>query len=109
VGALSGGNNTDRTPTYDLKSTTLRLFRNVPNPYASLGFAEVELPADGKWTANELAGAKYVAKIGSNGGAITRYKNGTWAGIYISNMPEYGGGTADKQFLYNAITEPIGR
>jgi len=91
-------------PTYYLTVTALRLFRNIGNPYVSQGFPRAEHPWDFVWDENELQGARYVAHTTDSFGAISLYEPGPYDAIYITNMPEYQGGTADLQFFYNAIT-----
>jgi hypothetical protein len=94
---------------YDLvDDPTFVLFRDVPDPFASSGFKTIQTPLDGRWSSNELQGAKLVARTARRKGIITQYDSGSYNAIYISNMPEYGGGTADKQLLYNAIIYPNG-
>lgn len=104
-----GGGDQTVNPLYNLKKPDLPLFKNVPNPYQSLGFNEAQTPTDGAWSRNEKTKGKYLAFASSKQGAIVFFSNGIFDGILITNMPEYGGGTADKQFIYNAIIEPPGQ
>jgi hypothetical protein len=82
------------------------LFRNVPNPYQTEGYPFSEIPPDGRWSTNELRGAVYLAKTGVGAAVISVFDAQSYSAIRITSMPEYFGGTQDKQFLYNAITFP---
>jgi hypothetical protein len=94
------------TPDYTITQTESPLFVNVPSPYDSAGYPFSQTPAGGKWNNAALSGAKYAAHTASRVAAITSYANKTdrYRAVYISNMPEYSGNTADEQFLYNALT-----
>jgi len=35
---------------------------------------------------------------------VSLYTAPTYTGVYVSNFPEYNGGTDDEQLLYNAVT-----
>ena len=37
-------------------------------------------------------------------GRVSLYTAPTYTGLYVSNFPEYNGGTDDEQLLYNAVT-----
>jgi hypothetical protein len=92
---------------YHLFDPANPLFRNLPNPFASEGWPQTQLPPDGTWSHNELAGAVFLAKTGSiREGVISVFSTTQYSAIYISNMPEYLGGPDDAQFLYNAIIYP---
>ncbi len=65
-----------------------------------------QVPASGTWGPGALVKAKYVALTKGDVAAITCYITDTYQAIYVSNMPEYTPGTADLQFLYNALTQP---
>jgi hypothetical protein len=104
-GAYTGGTEIV-APTYNLRYPTLALFRDVGNPYVSSGYNQAQTPGDGAWSSNELQGARLVGRTSDAKGAITVRKASTYYSIYISNMPEYVGGTTDKQFFYNAIIFP---
>jgi hypothetical protein len=108
AGAGYAGGDVPVNTTYSLKLPGLALFRDIPNPYVSTGFNQTQTPVDGAWSRNEKRKAKYAGKLAQSVGAITFFTNGTWDGVFITNMPEYGGGTQDKQFIYNAITLPPG-
>ena len=83
------------------------LFRNLPNPYVTSGYPFTQLPADDlSWDANDLGGAQIVAQTNDNRGVITWYETQSYHAIYVSEMPEYNGSSADTQFLYNALTVP---
>jgi len=95
-------------PIYELRHNCAAkpLTRRLSNPYASTGFSASQIPADGVWSANELAGAKLVGLNADKSAAITWYRAKTYNAVYVANMPEYGGGTDDQQFVYNAIIYP---
>lgn len=94
------------TPTYDLRWPSAPLFRDLPDPYQSAGYASSQVPSDGAWSTNEIQFGQLMGKT-SDGRAIILVRTvGDSARIYISNMPEYVGGTQDKQFFYNAIIYP---
>lgn len=81
------------------------LFRDVPNPYVSSGYAQAQMPADDlSWDADDFGEAQLVARTSDNRGVITWYETGSYHAVYVSEMIEYNGGTADTQFLYNALT-----
>lgn len=82
------------------------LFKNLPKHYASTGYNASQTPEDGTWDKADLAGARIVASNADRSAAITLYRQGSYNAIYIANMPEYGGGGQDAQFLYNAIVYP---
>jgi hypothetical protein len=94
------------TPTYDLATPMNPLFRDVPNPYVSSGFNETQVPASGTWDAAALKKANEKASTADDRAVISIFSAKRYTAIYISSMPEYGGGTADQQFFYNAITYP---
>jgi hypothetical protein len=80
------------------------LFKRITgNSWQSQGYADSQIPATGNWTGN-LHKAKAVAESDSYVGVITTYKTTTYTGVFISNFPEYNGGTDDEQLLYNAST-----
>jgi hypothetical protein len=81
------------------------LFTGIPDPWTSTGYPYTQTPAnDLRWDSIDLAGARFTAECDSYRGMISVYNAGNYTGIYISNMPEYYGGSLDKQLLYNAIT-----
>ena len=94
------------TPDYSVKDPVWPLFRKVPNPYDSQGYPFSQVPASGTWGPGALVKAKYVALTKGDVAAITCYTADAYQAIYVSNMPEYTPGTADLQFLYNALTQP---
>jgi hypothetical protein len=81
------------------------LLKKIPgSSWQSMGFNESQVPSSGSWTGN-LGKAKAQADSDSFIGVISLYKTAKYAGIYVSNMPEYQNvGGPDEQFLYNAIT-----
>lgn len=94
------------TPSYTVKSLQANLFRNVGNPYVSLGYPYAQTPSDGVWSPNELSTGKLVARNADGQAAVIVRRAPAYYAIFIANMPEYQGGTADKQFIYNAIIFP---
>jgi hypothetical protein len=100
------GGDVSITPTYVERYPGLPLFRDVGNPYVSSGFNYTQTPVDGVWSANELAGARLVARTSDPRAAILVLRRSAYYGIYITNMPEYVGSTIDEQFFYNAIIFP---
>jgi hypothetical protein len=96
-------------PTYLLRNKrtqTTALFRDLPKSYASLGYDASQTPGDGTWDPSDMAGAKIVGLNSARTAAITLYNAANYDAIYIANMPEYGGGPQDMQFLYNAVIYP---
>jgi hypothetical protein len=72
--------------------------------WQSMGFNTSQVPESGSWTGN-LGKATAEADSDSFIGVISLYKTAKYAGVYVSNMPEYQNvGGPDEQFLYNAIT-----
>jgi len=108
-GAGWAGGDVPVNATYNLKvrkSDSQRakpLFCHMSSPYASTGFNDSQRPGDGVWSSNELNGARTVAKTGDKQAAIIQFFAGAYYAVFIATMPEYGGGTDDKQFIYNAI------
>ena len=101
------GGTTVVTPTYKLRYPGLPLFRNISNPYVSSGYNYAQTPGDGVWSTNELQGGKLVGRTADAMGAIVARKAAAgYYSVFISNMPEFIGGTTDKQFFYNAIIFP---
>ena len=97
-------------PTYDVIEATSPLFANMASPYVSSGYAQSQVPLDdATWDDNDLNGARFVAKTADSQAAITVYDGPEYHGIHITNMPEYGAGTEDERFLYNAITFSVTR
>ena len=101
---------TEVVPTYDVIETTSPLFAYMASPYVSSGYAQSQVPLhDATWDDNDLNGARFVAKTADSQAAITVYDGPEYHGIYVTNMPEYQGGTEDERFLYNAITFSVTR
>jgi len=106
MGAYAGGTETV-TPTYMERKPNFPLFRGVGNPYVSTGYNAAQTPADGAWSANELLSKTLmVGRTADAKGTIVAHQGTGYYSVYISNMPEYNGGTADQQFFYNAIIFP---
>ncbi len=98
-------------PTYALRVNKHRgparaLFRGLSKLYHSTGYPGAQAPSDGTWNRSDLAGARIIARNANQAAAISVYSRSGYQAIHIANMPEYGGGTQDKQFLYNAIIYP---
>ena len=83
------------------------LFEGLGDAWASVGFPRSHVyDRNDDWSLM-LEGpgdAQMIAQSDDFRGAITLRETEAFAAIYISNMPEYFGGPADKQLLYNAIT-----
>jgi hypothetical protein len=81
------------------------LLKGIPgSSWQSQGYAQTQTPvASLSWT-HHLGKAEAVAEVDSFLGVITLYKAKTYTGVYVSNFPEYNGGTDDEQLLYNAVT-----
>jgi hypothetical protein len=94
------------TPNYDLRWPTSPLFRDVPDPYQSSGYPFSQVPSDGAWSNNEVHVGDLTGRTSDSRAIVLVHTVMDSARIYISNMPEYGGGTQDKQFFYNAIIYP---
>jgi hypothetical protein len=81
------------------------LLRNISSPWQSTGYPFSQVPTSAqKWTHNALNLAFPIAASDSDTGIVSVFNGGRYAGIYISNYPEYYGGTQDLQLLYNAVT-----
>lgn len=103
-GAGWTGGDVQINPTYSLHRKKARaLLRHIPNPYQSIGFNYSQRPGDGAWSKNELNGGVIAGINADKSAAIISFKGPGYYAAYIANMPEYGGGTQDKQFIYNAI------
>jgi len=75
--------------------------------WRSTGYSFTEVPRDDRtWNPSDLAGARIVAQCDAARAIVSLYKAPTYAGIFLSNMPEYFGGFLDRRLLYNAITHP---
>ena len=94
------------TPQYDVRWPGSPLFRGLPDPYVSSGYPFSQVPTDGTWSSNEIQFGQLGGKTEDSRAVILVRTVGDSARIYISNMPEYVGGTQDKQFFYNAIIYP---
>jgi hypothetical protein len=80
------------------------LLKRIPGSWLSQGYAQTQTPLPSMSWSHNLAKAKAVAEVDSFLGVITLYKAATYTGVYVSNFPEYNGGTDDEQLLYNAVT-----
>jgi hypothetical protein len=71
--------------------------------WQSDGYPFTQLPATGNWKGH-LGKATAVAESDTDLGIVSLYTAPTYTGVYVSNFPEYNGGTDDEQLLYNAVT-----
>ena len=71
--------------------------------WQSDGYPYTQLPATGTWKGH-LGKATVIAESDSYLGIVSFYKAPTYTGVFVSNFPEYNGGTDDEQLLYNAST-----
>jgi hypothetical protein len=107
AGWAGGDNNIVATYKLNKKVKGVKpLFRGLPNSYVSTGYNSSQIPGDGAWSKNDLAGAKLVGINADKSAAITLYRQGSYNAVFIANMPEYNGGVQDQQFIYNAIIYP---
>jgi len=80
------------------------LFKRISGAsWQSNGYPYTQVPASGSWTGN-LGKATAVAQSDTYVGVVTLYRTPKYAGVFVSNYPEYNGGTDDEQLLYNAVT-----
>jgi hypothetical protein len=85
------------------KANQCLLKRIKGSSWQSNGYAFTQVPATGSWK-GYLDEAKAVAESDNYVGVVSLYTAPTYAGVYVSNYPEYNGGTDDEQLLYNAVT-----
>jgi hypothetical protein len=90
----------------EAKKAAKPLIQNLPNPYVSEGYNFAQIPGDGAWGANDLAGARLLGRSVDRTHAITVYRHPLYNAVYVSSMPSYLQGEQDAQFLYNAIIYP---
>jgi hypothetical protein len=96
---------TASSPTYLYLEPANPLFNNIPGTYTSSGFPYSQVPLnDGTWDNADLVDARFVAKTADNTSVITVHDAPNYSAFYITNLPEYGGGTVDEIFFYNAFT-----
>ena len=80
------------------------LLKRIPGAsWQSDGYPYTQAPMTGNWKGH-LGKAVAVAEADKYVGVISLYTAATYTGVYISNFPEYNGGTDDEQLLYNAVT-----
>jgi hypothetical protein len=80
------------------------LLKRIPGgSWQSNGYPYTQVPTAGSWK-GQLDEATAVADSDNYVGVISLYTAPTYTGVYISNFPEYNGGTDDEQLLYNAVT-----
>jgi hypothetical protein len=95
------------TPTYSFLEAGSPLFKGLTPPYASSGYNQSQVPLSGLWDASALTGARLVGINADQTAAILSYHGPNYHATYITNMAEYNGGTADKQFFYNMLTYDV--
>jgi hypothetical protein len=89
---------------FDKKKAKQCLFKRIPgSSWQSNGYPYTQVPATGSWTGH-LGKAKAVADSDNFLGVVSLYTAPKYTGVYVSNFPEYYGGTDDEQLLYNAVT-----
>ena len=80
------------------------LFNGISgSSWQSDGYPYTEVPATGTWK-GYLGKATVIAQSDKYLGLVSFYKAPTYTGVFVSNFPEYNGGTDDEQLLYNAST-----
>jgi len=80
------------------------LFNRITgSSWQSDGYPYTEVPATGNWTGH-LGKATAVAQSDKFVGVVSLYTAPAYTGVFVSNFPEYFGGTDDEQLLYNAVT-----
>jgi hypothetical protein len=97
------------SPTYQLNEQdpdAAVLLRDVSNPYVSSLYGVGQKPAQKKWRANVLDGARYIGLTQDKRNAITAYDGPGHTAIYISSEAAFQSTPDDLQFLYNAIVYP---
>jgi hypothetical protein len=86
------------------------LMTGIPgSSWMSEGYAESQFPSTpGRWTNAAFENVKPALNLAAYEGddlaLITSRKSGNFASVFISNFPEYNGGTDDEQLLYNSVT-----
>jgi hypothetical protein len=80
------------------------LLKRIPGgSWQSNGYSYTQVPTTGSWKGH-LDEAAAVAESDKYVGVISLHTAATYTGVYVSNFPEYNGGTDDEQLLYNAVT-----
>jgi hypothetical protein len=80
------------------------LFKGISGKsWQSDGYPYTQVPATGAWKGH-LGKATAVAQSDNYVGVVTLYAAATYSSVFVSNFPEYNGGTDDEQLLYNAVT-----
>jgi len=89
---------------FEKKKTKECLLKRITgSSWQSDGYPYTEVPATGNWTGH-LGKATAVAESDNFAGVVSLYTAPTYTGVFVSNFPEYNGGTDDEQLLYNAVT-----
>jgi hypothetical protein len=80
------------------------LFTGIPGTsWQSQGYPYTQVPTSGSWIGHR-GKAMGLAESDKWVGAVGIFSAATFTSVYISNFPEYNGGTDDEQLLYNAVT-----
>jgi hypothetical protein len=80
------------------------LFKGIKGKsWQSDGYPYTQVPATGDWTGH-LGKATVVAESDKYVGIVSLYTTANYTGVFVSNFPEYNGGTDDEQLLYNGVT-----
>ena len=85
------------------KAKECLLKRITGSSWQSDGYPFTQVPTTGSWTGH-LGKATAVAESDKFLGLVSFYTAPTYTGVFVSNFPEYNGGTDDEQLLYNAVT-----
>jgi hypothetical protein len=92
------------------RDTTSCLLAGIPgSSWMSEGYAESQFPSTpGRWTNAAFENVKPALNLAAyesdDLALIASRKSGNFASVFISNFPEYNGGTDDEQLLYNSVT-----
>lgn len=79
------------------------LFSGMGTRYKSNGYPRSQAPGGGAWNFADNGRARYLAMARERHAAVIEHCAPAYRALYITHMPEYGGGRDDKQLLYNAI------
>jgi hypothetical protein len=79
------------------------LFSGMGTRYKSNGYPRSQAPGDSAWNFADNGRARYLAMARERHAAVIEHCAPAYRALYITHMPEYGGGREDKQLLYNAI------
>lgn len=99
-----------KSPAYKLQEQdplAAALLHRVSNPYLSSLYGRGQKPANKRWVAENLAGARYLGQTHHRANAISVYDSRSYTAIYISSQAAFQSTPDDMQFLYNAVVYPI--